>query len=107
MDNDNDDDDDDDNVLCVTAIDDLGNINPENCILCLLCSIAAPQNRCMKTWRHPQNRKYITYRNASRGEPSQGQFFSKVAANSVIAISQLERYAISSDVSNSLRWASI
>ena len=26
----------------------------------------------MKTWRHPQNRKYITYRNASRGEPSQG-----------------------------------
>jgi len=83
------------------------NINPGNCILCLLCSIAAPQNRCMKTWRHPQNRKYITYRNASRGEPSQGQFFSKVAANSVIAISQLERYAISSDVSNSLRWASI
>ena len=44
------------------------NINPGNCILCLLCSIAAPQNRCMKTWRHPQNRKYITYRNASRGK---------------------------------------
>ena len=32
----------------------------------------APQNRYMKTWRHPQNRKYITYLNASRGEPSQG-----------------------------------
>ena len=30
----------------------------------------APQNRYMKTWRHPQNRKYIAYCNASRGEPS-------------------------------------
>jgi len=28
---------------------------------------------CMKTWRHPENRKYITYRIAVRGGPSQGR----------------------------------
>jgi len=27
----------------------------------------------MKTWRHPQNRKYITYRIDVRGGPSHGQ----------------------------------
>jgi len=27
---------------------------------------------CVKTWRHPQNRKYITYRNAIRGGPIRG-----------------------------------
>jgi len=26
----------------------------------------------VKTWRHPQNRKYMTYRNAVRGRPSHG-----------------------------------
>jgi len=37
----------------------------------------------VKTWRHPQNRKYTTYRNATRGGPShchsrQAQKFSEV-----------------------------
>jgi len=34
----------------------------------------------MKTRRHPQNRKYLTHRNASRGEPSQrhGQHAQKI-----------------------------
>jgi len=31
------------------------------------------QNYCLKIWRHPLNRKYITYREAIRGEPSHGR----------------------------------
>jgi len=33
---------------------------------------SGPLTRAMKTQRHPQNRKYITYRNAVRGKPSHG-----------------------------------
>jgi len=33
------------------------------------CSILANWPHGMKTWRHPQNRKYTTYRNVVRGEP--------------------------------------
>jgi len=45
------------------------------CYACCLLSLPrntrnAPRNRYVKTWRHPRNWKYITYRNASRGEPS-------------------------------------
>ena len=47
------------------------------CYACRVLSLprnthSAPRNRYMKTWRHAENRKYITYRNASRWEPSQG-----------------------------------
>ena len=43
------------------------------CVLSLLENTRnTPQNRYVKTWRHPRNWKYITYRNASIGEPSQG-----------------------------------
>ena len=49
-------------------------------LYCYACSVLsllrnthiAPHNRHMKAWRHPQNRKYITYRNAPRGEPNHG-----------------------------------
>ena len=30
------------------------------------------RTHCGQTWRHPQNRKYITYRNAAREGPSHG-----------------------------------
>jgi len=43
------------------------------CILSLLRNThSAPRNRYMKTWRPAENRKYITYRYASRWEPSHG-----------------------------------
>jgi len=32
----------------------------------------APRNNHMKTWQHPQNRKYIMYRNAARRGPNHG-----------------------------------
>jgi len=32
-----------------------------------------PQGRYLKTWRHPQNRKCTTYRNAARGGPNHGR----------------------------------
>jgi len=41
-------------------------------LLCVSCSVAArnthnaPYGHYVKTWRHPQNRKYITYRNAAK-----------------------------------------
>jgi len=34
--------------------------------------------RCVKTWRHPQNRKYITYRNAVGKGRQQIQKFSEI-----------------------------
>jgi len=37
----------------------------------LACPSAHWSHR-MKTWRHPQNRKYITYSNPVRGGPSDG-----------------------------------
>jgi len=47
------------------------------CYACCILSLprnthSAPRNRYMKTWRPAENRKYITYRNASRWEPSHG-----------------------------------
>jgi len=47
-------------------------------LLCLSCSIASNEytqhatGHQMKTWRHPQNWKYMTYRNAVRGGLSHG-----------------------------------
>ena len=49
-----------------------------NLIGCYVCRIVspltnaldAPQGHRVKTWRHPHNRKYVTYRNAARWGPS-------------------------------------
>jgi len=45
----------------------------ESRLLCWSCSIAPYWHSAyVKIWSHPQNRKYITYRNAARKGPKQG-----------------------------------
>jgi len=48
---------------------------------------------CVKTWRHPRNRKYITYRNDAREGPSHGhgQHAQKIWWRSRYATGQTDR----------------
>jgi len=64
--------------------------NSSNKTSCLILSTAWLHG--VKTWRHPRNRKYVTYRNAVRG-PSHGygQYGQKIWWNSAVVFELCEQ----------------
>jgi len=58
-----------------TATEGFSDIIPETCMnLDVAATVASGHHKthCGNMWRHAQNRKHITYRNAAGGGPSYG-----------------------------------